>query len=87
MSGAVPGIERQPLKKLEPDAAALSAIDRAVAERDERLPPKTAPHPNTMANAAVAPETLFLLNSTQILDDRHDSFFYDLLRVARHVQQ
>jgi transposase len=31
--GAVPGVERQPLKKLEPDAAALVAIDRAGAER------------------------------------------------------
>ena len=40
-----------------------------------------------MANAAAAQENLFLLNSTQILDDRPDSFFYDLLRIARHVQQ
>ena len=44
-------------------------------------------HLHTMANAAAAPENLFLLNSPQILDDRPDSFFYDLLRVARHVQR
>ena len=33
VSGAVPGVERQPLKKLEPDATVQIAIDRAVAER------------------------------------------------------
>jgi transposase len=33
VSGVVPGVERQPLKKLEPDATALFAIDRAVAHR------------------------------------------------------
>jgi transposase len=33
VSGAVPGVERQPLKKLEPDA---TAIDRAVAQRAMR---------------------------------------------------
>ena len=30
---------------------------------------------------------LFLLNSTQILDDLQNSFFRNLLRVARHIQQ
>ena len=33
VSGVVPGVERQPLKKLEPDATALLSIDRAVAHR------------------------------------------------------
>jgi len=33
VSGVVPGVERQPLKKLEPMRRALFAIDRAVEER------------------------------------------------------
>jgi len=33
VSSVVPGVERQPLKKLEPDAFGSVAIDRAVAER------------------------------------------------------
>ena len=36
VSGVVPGVERQPLKKLEPDATALLRFDRAVAERGGR---------------------------------------------------
>jgi hypothetical protein len=32
-------------------------------------------------------ENLFLLNSTQILNDLQNSFSYNLLRVARHIQQ
>jgi hypothetical protein len=39
VSDVVPGVERQPLKKLEPDATAI-AIDRAVAHRGSRLLPR-----------------------------------------------
>ena len=35
VSGAVPGVERQPLKKLEPDCDGTVAIDGAVAERGD----------------------------------------------------
>ncbi len=40
-----------------------------------------------LANAGRGSGQLFLLNSAQILDDLQDSFFYNHLRVARHIEQ
>ncbi len=39
VSGAVPGVERQPLKKLEPDATALLRLIEPVAERGDAFWP------------------------------------------------
>jgi transposase len=43
VSGAVPGVERQPLKKLEPGCDGPVAIDRAVAERGRARWPANQP--------------------------------------------